>query len=75
VATARLDQYELFLERLFELGSYSDVVFEINGRSLFKLHKSILAARSDYFRAKFEGVWRNRTWVEAKNELVNTISS
>ena len=70
MATTRLDQYELFLERLFELGSYSDVIFDINGRSLFKLHKSILAARSEYFRAKFEGVWRNRSWIEAKHEYV-----
>jgi ankyrin repeat/BTB/POZ domain-containing protein 1 len=51
------------------LSAYSDVTFEIGeaGR-LFKAHKCVLAARSAYFREKFESKWKMRDHVCAKNE-------
>ena len=69
VRVTKLDQYELFLERLYELTPYSDVTFEIKN-SLFRAHKCILAARSEYFRLKFENKWKNRTWINGSHELL-----
>jgi ankyrin repeat and BTB/POZ domain-containing protein 1 len=105
VNTSKLDQYELFLERLFyfkllnalrvrficfilfflffyfkfnifiikrllELGLHSDIVFSIKGAQ-FKAHKCILAARSSYFKQKFENKWKNRTFILGTHEEVN----
>jgi ankyrin repeat/BTB/POZ domain-containing protein 1 len=65
----KLDQYEMFMQRLFEFGQYADLMFEIRGR-LFKTHKCILAARSEYFRAKLENKWRKRKWIVGTHEEV-----
>lgn len=69
VTTARLDQYDLFLEKLFELGHYYDFVFDIKG-SLFKTHKCILAARSEYFKEKFENKWKKKEFIIGSHELL-----
>ena len=70
VVQTKRDQYELYLERLLELGLHYDIIFEIRGR-IFKLHKCILAARSEYFRRKFENNWKFRTWIVGEHEDVN----
>ena len=55
---------------LYELAPYFDITFEIKDR-LFRAHKCILAARSEYFRLKFENKWKDRTWIVGSHELVN----
>ena len=70
VNSIKLDQYDFFLERLLELGAYSDIVFYIKGTT-FKAHKIILATRSVYFKNKFETKWKNKQVVVGTFELVN----
>lgn len=54
---------------LLETGRYSDLKFTINNRTFF-LHKCILTARSEYFREKFKGRWKNKNAVYKINEEV-----
>jgi hypothetical protein len=60
---------DLTKNRLYELGSHSDIIFEINGR-IFKAHKCILSARSAYFKKKFENNWKNRSYIIGTHEEV-----
>ncbi len=69
INTIKLDHYDFFLERLFELGAHSDIVFDIKGRN-FKAHKVILSARCAYFKRKFETIWKNKTFILGSHELV-----
>ena len=62
INTVKLDHFDHFLERLYEMGAYSDVLFEVKGRQ-FKAHKIILSARCEYFRDKFETKWKNRDYI------------
>lgn len=69
VNTSKLDQYDFFLERLYELAAYSDFYFDIKGR-VFKAHKIILATRSNYFKNKFETKWKCKDSVIGTHELL-----
>lgn len=62
-------RYNKAFFRLFEIGMHFDITFEIK-ENMFKAHKFILSARSDYFRTKFENKWRKRTWIFGENSQV-----
>ncbi len=74
VNKTKLDQFELFLERLYEMGHFSDIIFDIKGK-IFNAHKCILSARSEYFRLKFENKWKDRKWIIGSHEEVFLIYS
>ncbi len=69
INTIRLDQFDFFLERVYELGTFSDVTFDIKGAQ-FKAHKIVLSARCRYFKSKFENQWKNKSYILASHELV-----
>ncbi|XP_076067876.1 ankyrin repeat and BTB/POZ domain-containing protein 1-like isoform X3 [Oratosquilla oratoria] len=67
--TIRRDAYDEFLRRLFETGEYSDATFIVHGEK-FRLHRCVLAARSDYFREMLTSKWYNRQEVVINNKKV-----
>ncbi|XP_076067875.1 ankyrin repeat and BTB/POZ domain-containing protein 1-like isoform X2 [Oratosquilla oratoria] len=54
---------------LFETGEYSDATFIVHGEK-FRLHRCVLAARSDYFREMLTSKWYNRQEVVINNKKV-----
>ncbi|RXN19489.1 ankyrin repeat and BTB POZ domain-containing 1 [Labeo rohita] len=51
------DYYDQFLQTLLEQGNYSDVTFMVHGE-MFKAHRCILSARSEYFAHMLETKWK-----------------
>uniref|UniRef100_A0A672M9Y5 Ankyrin repeat and BTB/POZ domain-containing protein 1 n=1 Tax=Sinocyclocheilus grahami TaxID=75366 RepID=A0A672M9Y5_SINGR len=56
--------------RLLEQGNYSDVTFMVHGE-MFKAHRCILSARSEYFAHMLETKWRGKSDITLKHPLVN----
>ncbi|TRY64937.1 hypothetical protein DNTS_024624 [Danionella cerebrum] len=64
------DYYDQFLQTLLEQGSYSDVAFMVHGE-MFKAHRCILSARSEYFAHMLETKWKGKSAIALKHPLVN----
>ncbi|XP_016127162.1 ankyrin repeat and BTB/POZ domain-containing protein 1-like [Sinocyclocheilus grahami] len=64
------DYYDQFLQTLLEQGSYSDVTFMVHGE-MFKAHRCILSARSEYFAHMLETKWKGKSAITLKHPLVN----
>uniref|UniRef100_A0A673LHQ8 Ankyrin repeat and BTB/POZ domain-containing protein 1 n=1 Tax=Sinocyclocheilus rhinocerous TaxID=307959 RepID=A0A673LHQ8_9TELE len=64
------DYYDQFLQTLLEQGNYSDVTFMVHGE-MFKAHRCILSARSEYFAHMLETKWRGKSDITLKHPLVN----
>uniref|UniRef100_A0A5S6R5G3 BTB domain-containing protein n=1 Tax=Trichuris muris TaxID=70415 RepID=A0A5S6R5G3_TRIMR len=69
----RRDPYQEFLRKLFESGDHSDFVFNVHGEKM-RLHRCILAARSSFFREKFNGNWRYKDSIIIRNSRVNPVA-
>ncbi len=55
--------------RLLEQGNYSDVTFMVHGE-MFKAHRCILSARSEYFAHMLETKWKGKSDITLKHPLV-----
>uniref|UniRef100_A0A671KMP7 Ankyrin repeat and BTB/POZ domain-containing protein 1 n=1 Tax=Sinocyclocheilus anshuiensis TaxID=1608454 RepID=A0A671KMP7_9TELE len=66
------DYYDQFLQTLLEQGSYSDVTFMVHGE-MFKAHRCILSARSEYFAHMLETKWKGKSAITLKHPLVDNI--
>uniref|UniRef100_A0A671TDD5 Ankyrin repeat and BTB/POZ domain-containing protein 1 n=1 Tax=Sinocyclocheilus anshuiensis TaxID=1608454 RepID=A0A671TDD5_9TELE len=64
------DYYDQFLQTLLEQGNYSDVTFMVHGE-MFKAHRCILSAQSEYFAHMLETKWRGKSDITLKHPLVN----
>ncbi|XP_057212078.1 ankyrin repeat and BTB/POZ domain-containing protein 1 isoform X2 [Triplophysa rosa] len=64
------DYYDQFLQTLLELGNYSDVTFMVHGE-MFKAHRCVLSARSEYFGHMLETKWKGKSAIALKHPLVN----
>uniref|UniRef100_A0AAY4BCE9 BTB domain-containing protein n=1 Tax=Denticeps clupeoides TaxID=299321 RepID=A0AAY4BCE9_9TELE len=64
------DYYDHFLQILLEQGSFSDVVFLVHGE-VFRAHRCVLSARSEYFAHMFETKWKGKTMIALKHPLIN----
>ncbi|XP_043103033.1 ankyrin repeat and BTB/POZ domain-containing protein 1 [Puntigrus tetrazona] len=64
------DYYDQFLQTLLEQGNYGDVTFMVHGE-MFKAHRCILSARSEYFAHMLETKWRGKADIPLKHPLVN----
>ncbi|XP_056585986.1 ankyrin repeat and BTB/POZ domain-containing protein 1 [Triplophysa dalaica] len=64
------DYYDQFLQTLLELGNYSDVTFMVHGE-MFKAHRCVLSARSEYFAHMLETKWKGKSAIALKHPLVN----
>ncbi|KAL1270328.1 hypothetical protein QQF64_032617 [Cirrhinus molitorella] len=64
------DYYDQFLQTLLEQGNYSDVTFMVHGE-MFKAHRCILSARSEYFAHMLETKWKGKSDITLKHPLVN----
>ena len=67
----RREPFQEFLRRLLENSEYCDMTFIVHGVHI-KVHKFILASRSDYFDAQFKGRWQGRQVVTINNALVDS---
>ncbi|XP_063400743.1 ankyrin repeat and BTB/POZ domain-containing protein 1-like [Mytilus trossulus] len=67
--TMRRDQYEEFLRRLTENGSYKDIVFHVHGEE-FPAHRCVLSARCDYFANLFRTRWKDRQEIVLSHHLI-----
>ncbi len=55
--------------RLLEQGNYSDVTFMVHGE-MFKAHRCVLSARSEYFAHMLETKWKGKSDITLKHPLV-----
>lgn len=62
-----------FPRRLLEQGNYSDVTFMVHGE-MFKAHRCILSARSEYFAHMLETKWKGKSDITLKHPLVGAVS-
>lgn len=58
--------------RLLEQGNYSDVTFMVHGE-MFKAHRCILSARSEYFAHMLETKWKGKSAIALKHPLVGAV--
>jgi hypothetical protein len=49
---------------------WTDFKFVLDDASTYRVHRSILCARSEYFRQKFQDEWQNRRSIVVR--MVNT---
>ncbi|KAH7638680.1 hypothetical protein HUG17_2713 [Dermatophagoides farinae] len=66
----RRNDYDEFLRKSLDNSDYADVIFYVHQKT-FKAHRYILMIRSEYFRQKFIGKWKDRNVIHIKNEHVN----
>lgn len=65
--------YFLLCFRLLEQGNYSDVTFMVHGE-MFKAHRCVLSARSEYFAHMLETKWKGKSAIPLKHPLVGYVS-
>uniref|UniRef100_A0A8C1F399 Ankyrin repeat and BTB (POZ) domain containing 1 n=1 Tax=Cyprinus carpio carpio TaxID=630221 RepID=A0A8C1F399_CYPCA len=63
------DYYDQFLQTLLEQGSYSDVTFMVHGE-MFRAHRCILSARSEYFAHMLETKWKGKSAINLKHPII-----
>lgn len=65
----RREPFQEFLRRLMESEQHSDVTFKVHS-SLYHCHRSVMSARSKYFKDQLQGRWKSKREVSITHAQV-----